>query len=733
LIQFKPIQQLNAVLKQEYYESTLSWALRVVFALNVPLIVIPFFVGFSNELVWMAFGGYMVSLIDYRGPHYKKILIQSMEGILIFLAALLGMNVATSVLACIFCMFVIGVFVALIRNWSTYGASIGVSTAFFYLFGIASPASFVNSLHYGYYVLAGAIWAIFLTIISFPFKPSNPLRRSVAKIWKTNTDFLDILILKYCVAKPVNGIKVIEKEIEIREAINQSMKLFSRRGTDSRLKAQHYDLMMDMRRATSLFSATLNSLNEELDFLTHSEFGKIKDAVLYKTLSAFAQASARLSIVMFTFRAEDLTLAKIRIKRCDIAIDLLMEAGEELELDEKGKLALSHLKETLRKSYSYLNETATLFEKKLHLKKSDYLENYRLTFNNFLLGLKARALSELVEEAFNFNSQHFTYALRVAIGLCIGVFIYKFFNIDHGHWISLTLLIVIQPYFGATRKKGLERIIGTVTGIVVGGLIMLLPLAHDVFVGMLIIVSFFVAYYLRNNYKVGVFFATVMMVILMQLSEQASWELIGWRVLSTLVGAVLAVFISYVFWPVWESERFPILMVKAVNQNKDYLQQVILFYKESEKDSWNKWRRIAEGCNNQVFASVQRMVQEPERVQKDMDISLAMSGVNIRIAREITSIALVMNDSVQQLSADELKNYFTLTEEIFDWIALHVSEPLVLKPAPDFSKVRKVTNSPVFTQTEPLKFIKIELEKIVFEMETMCALIRQQQISAEPA
>jgi hypothetical protein len=147
---------------------------------------------------------------------------------------------------------------------------------------------------------------------------------------------------------------------------------------------------------------------------------------------------------------------------------------------------------------------------------------------------------------------------------------YIFEKNDHGHWISLTMLIVIQPYFGATRKKGIERIVGTVAGIVLGGAIMLLPLPHDVFVGLLIIVSFFVAYFLRNNYKVGVFFVTIMMVILMQISQQASWELIGWRVLSTLIGALLAVVASYVFWPVWEKKRFPPLMEYALLQNKNY-------------------------------------------------------------------------------------------------------------------------------------------------------------------
>ncbi|MBC7695631.1 MAG: FUSC family protein [Burkholderiales bacterium] len=731
-MRFQPIQQLNVILKQEYFEPTISWALRVVLALNIPLIIIPLFKGFSDEVIWAAFGAYMVSLIDYRGTHYKKILIQSIEGVLIFISGIIGMNVAGSIIGCVIAMFLIGIFAALIRNWSNYGASIGVAVGFFFLFGLSNPVSFDASLKYGFYVLAGAGWAIVITIISFPFRPSNPVRRSVANIWKANTDFLDGMIQKYASTVPIDNLRIIEKEIATREAINQSIKLFSRRQKEkTKLQAQHYDMMMELRSTASLFAATLNTMNEELEMLNNPEFLKIRESVLYKTLSSFGQASARLSIVMFTFRPEDLTLAKIRVKRCEIAIGLLNETCQNLKLSEKEIVGLHHFIETLKKSFQYLNQTISQIEEKLNFQKSDYLENYKLSFNNFLVGLKPRALMELIREAFNFNSEHFTYALRVAIGLCIGVFIYKFLEIDHGHWIALTMMIVIQPYFGATRKKGIERIIGTVGGIILGGVIMLLPLPHQVFVGMLVIVSFFVAYFLRNNYKIGVFFTTIMMVVLMQLSQQGSWELIGWRVLSTLIGALLALIVSYVFWPVWEKERFPILMTKALTQNKNYLEQVVKYYNKElpAGETWYKCRRVAEGGNNTIFACVQRMVEEPQHIQNQIDFSFAMAGINIRIAREITSVALMVSETQPSMPIVELRNYFNKASEIFDWIIFHISEPLVYKTPPDFNIIKETLNAFVFSKNEDLLFIKVDLEKIIFELETICALIEQQKKS----
>lgn len=714
-MRFQPIKQINSIVTQEYFEPTISWAFRVVLALNIPLIVIPLIEGFSYNIIWAAFGAYMLALIDYRGPHYKKIIIQCIEAALMFFAALLGMGVSSSITLSILMMFMIGMFAALIRNWSDYGASIGVAVGFFFLFGLANPLPFDKALHSGIYLLIGAGWSVIITLISFPLRPSHPVRRSVARIWQANTDLLDTIIASQTEDRP-DHTKITEKEMTVRKVINHSIDLFARR-KKTRLKADHYDMMMELRRTSALFGASLNSIYEELETLNGPAFKEVKDSVLYKTLSAFGQASARMAIVIFTFRADDLTLTKVRVKRCGIAIELFKEACNDLQLSAKEKHSLSHFIETLTKANSYLQQSIIQIEEKLNFKKSDYLENYKLSINNFLSGLKPRAIIELIKELLNVNSEQFKYALRVAVMLSIGVFIFKFFKIDHGQWIALTVIIVIQPYYGATRKKGIERVVGTVLGIIVGGIIMLLPIPHDAFVVLLVIVSFFVAYFLRNNYKVGVFFVTIMMVILMQLSQQSSLQLIGWRVLSTLIGSVLALLAGYVFWPMWERERFPNLLSEALQKNRSYLMQVLAHFNRESNESWYKYRNWAEAANNNLFACVQRMFEEPEFVRESVDTNFAMVGVNIRIAREITSVALTIeqNNSLQPVA--ELKEFAKEINTLFEWLSQNALADEKAKSLPDFNRVKNTLKGSVFEKNKQLVFIRTELEKIVFELE----------------
>jgi uncharacterized membrane protein YccC len=709
---FQPSRQINAILAQENFEPTISWSLRVAFALNVPLLVLPVFTGFSAEVIWAAFGAYLLSLIDYRGLHSKKIVIQCLAALFIFMSGMLGMFVSQWLWMSVAAMFLLGIFVAIVRNWRDYGASIGVSGGFFFLYGLAYPLPLEGALSCGVYLLGGCAWAVFITLLTFRLRPSNPVKRSIAKIWSANTALLDAI----AGGKPGD---VIKSEMEVRRLINHSLDLFHRPEKGNGAPA-HYDILMDLRKNAALFSATLSAMHAEVDVLSKPPFDSVPDASLQKTISSFAQASARMAIVIFTSRHEDLTIATVRVKRCAVALEVFNEATAGLQLSDRQAQALIHFRSTMEQALHYLRQSAALMESKLSIGKSDRRESYRLSMHSFAVGLNRQTIGNLVKSVQLPGPEQIKYALRVAVTLAAGVFIFKFFNIDHGYWIPLTLLIVIQPYYGATRKKGMERSVGTIAGTIVGGVIMLLPLPHMVFMVMLVVVSFLVAFYLRNNYKIGVFFTTLMMVILLQMSQQARWELIGWRVISTLIGALLAFGASYIFWPVWEKERLPVLLAQSLRGIKAYLHQVSLYYngRLAGSESWYSGRRTAEAANNALFSSVQRMYEEPRHAQSQVDDCFAMVGMVIRITRELTSMAMIAQHYKKRMSCNALNNFSHQAGLLMEQLSARAVAG-INSEQPDFTGARRCLSEPDFQQDEPARLILLEAEKIIFELEAL--------------
>ena len=161
------------------------------------------------------------------------------------------------------------------------------------------------------------------------------------------------------------------------------------------------------------------------------------------------------------------------------------------------------------------------------------------------------------------------------------------------------------------------------------------------------------------------------------------------------------------------------------------MQRVLQYYNNENTlgEPWNKFRRVAEASNNDVFASVQRMVQEPEHIQSNVDLSFAMAGVTIRLSREITSVALSINEKERPLVIPQLSNYFLQVEKIIVWVASRLTQTNKNEALPDFSKVKESINSDVFLASEQTRFVKAELEKIIFELETLCILFKEKKYS----
>ena len=163
-------------------------------------------------------------------------------------------------------------------------------------------------------------------------------------------------------------------------------------------------------------------------------------------------------------------------------------------------------------------------------------------------------------------------------------------------------------------------------------------------------------------------------------------------------------------------------MAEALLQTKNYLLQVIKYFNGElpAGETWYRQRRLAEAANNSVFTSVQRMFEEPRHAQKEVDESFAMVGVCIRMAREITSVALLINENKQVQGTGALNIYAGEAAFIFDRIVAQLRSGEYTEI--DFTAIKKSMADPAFNNNSTLQLVKIEFEKIIFEMETLAKL-----------
>lgn len=153
----------------------------------------------------------------------------------------------------------------------------------------------------------------------------------------------------------------------------------------------------------------------------------------------------------------------------------------------------------------------------------------------------------------NLNSIFMRRALRTAFAVFVSVLVYRYFALLQGFWVPLTVVIVMQATTAATLRKGLQRFLGTMVGILLGS-ILLLKIHNVYIIDTLLIVFLFLAYYLKafNLINYGIFVIPISITVVFLVSTFVPVEaqaLIVARLYDTIIGAIIGVVVTLVVFP----------------------------------------------------------------------------------------------------------------------------------------------------------------------------------------
>lgn len=225
-------------------------------------------------------------------------------------------------------------------------------------------------------------------------------------------------------------------------------------------------------------------------------------------------------------------------------------------------------------------------------------------------------LSTLVEN-FSFSSTVFRHSLRITITILIGLLIGQILPFQNVYWILLTIVVIMRQEYGLTKQRTFHRIFGTI----LGGLIAfgILSVVHDATViTILAIIAMVLGFtFTPTNYKIGATFVTLYVVFIYGMLTPNIGDVIQYRILDTLAGALLCIMANYFLWPSWEFLNIPVHIEKSIRANRNYLKEISIFYnkKGEVSTSYRLARKQAFIAVGNLMASFQRMVQEPKSKQ----------------------------------------------------------------------------------------------------------------------
>ncbi len=236
------------------------------------------------------------------------------------------------------------------------------------------------------------------------------------------------------------------------------------------------------------------------------------------------------------------------------------------------------------------------------------------------------------------------HALRAAAAAMPALAFTMIWFTPYDHWLTITIVATMQPYFGLTYTRALERIGGTVVGGLLAALIGTVcttPISIAVAMFPLAVAALAV-----RAVSFGLFMAalTPLIVLLVDIGQPntSEWMIAGMRALLTVIGGLVAVIACLILWPSWEPERLVREVRGAIAAQGAYTVAVLShLLGETSAAAVHRVRREAGLASNSLEASISRALLEPTSGPRaPLQVAMVIDAALRRCAGRSTAILL---------------------------------------------------------------------------------------------
>jgi uncharacterized membrane protein YccC len=623
----------------------LSWGMRMTFAVIVPLFYGLYFHKMA-EVMWVIVAAESIGWVELKGSFAQRVRLLLGGAFLALVFGFAGSISSGSLLLSVILMLAVVFIATLFKNLGERGSGLSLTVYVIFIIANAYPVdSFQDIIFRCGNIGIGGLWSLAVGVLASLFMTEQmPYRRSVAFIWKSTAALAAAIDAGWDGKTQRIGVREIYlKEKEVNAAIDSSLQLYEKRAYHNNHESEHAHQMAQLRKSVYLTSATLMALAEELETLNTGLMSGEQRQSIHAILKSIEIICERMTIFTVTSKSEEEVLLRSRIIRMQNMCALLRESNIAPS-EQRAVQKIVHFTERIIKlienSLGHINSVAT---------DSSVYRSYSLM--KTLLILHHKHWIDSVRRLANINTHSFRYAVRTAIIATLALFIYKWFNIEYGYWLPFTVMIVVQPYFGATLKKALDRVLGTVLGVVAAGFLMTLPPEFHTKEILLIVCPLLMVYFLRTRYSVATFFISMFLVALFAAEHALDNSVIFIRALITIGGAALAVVGEFALLPTWDKKWLPRHIAASIHANYNYF--LFTFYPNhfSSVHQWTHYRRMAESSNSNAFDSFNRYLEEPTVKDKDYTLYYQIISHCIRVTRELNNYHIE-----SEVEKDFLKN-----------------------------------------------------------------------------
>jgi uncharacterized membrane protein YccC len=656
------IARTRDYLERNRLQPDLNRAARSTVALMVPILASQWW-HLPIEASFAAIAAQNVAQIDVRGSYPLRLgLLLAMAMILAgasWLGGITGTNLTLALCAVALLTLLGGVW----RHLSSeYGPSLAIASILLFLIALDHPGGAAVADQHFIAALIGGIFGVLVQVALWPFRAQHPLRRVVADSWLALSDLLAAIAPGEMSGMDARHQLIAERQALLRTALDQATATLA--AAPSHHKRPYLRRLEDLNLAAARFSTRFMAVNASLETLmVRPDFETLAPS-FDPVIASLTNSARTVALTVVSRQPSHLASCEVRLRR----LGSLLQAVQDRILEQTNRSP-----EAVQLTF-LLGQIVNLLpgvDEAVRATVDRGAE--RSAFSLELLDLQTwtlRPLASALNLHWRPDPSLVRFIARATVLQLIGVAAFKGLNLERGYWLPLTMLVVLQPEFGATRARAGQRVIGTLAGGITASLLLWLsPPPVFLMIAMGLTVGCF-SFWLKRNYAIAVFFITLFVVLITEISTHVTVAFTLERLAATAAGGVLSLLAAWLFWPVWERQRLPGLLANALRANRHYL--LTIGQRLTAGGAYDAEiiaaKRAAELANGIVFASLKRMSADPKNQQNRLDEAATLANGNQRLTQAFTVIALHLTPG-SPLRQPELPTYVELAAEAFEALA----------------------------------------------------------------
>ena len=648
--------------------------LRAAIATVLPIAIVEY-TGWTS-LVWTALGGFETSIADVGGLYRTRAMSMGLVAFggaaSMFVATLAGGTPFWAVLLMFLWAFGCGLA-------GMYGNAMSTASnlvAAMFLIALGMPSDFATALQRPGMFLIGALLAIFLSLVLWPLQPYQPVRVAVGECYQQLSELMRasfLLTSKTVVSEDTWNLPLSQKRILVREALATARAALAQtRATRQGASELGQRLLVLTEIADQLFISTA-ALTEVLESYRSGQPWEQVRALIQYAVEQLAQRCHTLAVTISSSRSK----TSVNLWELDRAIDKLKEELKELrqatskqQVDYSVLLVVDYTVRILDRSAKYIHAAADAMEccregRSLRRPESTASE---LEWN------PSPSMLQVLRDNLTLDSVVFRHALRLGVTAAVAVAIYSVFGLREGYWVTLTVVVILKPYTGATFQRGLQRVLGTVVGGILAAI--LAAMIHSPLMMAFLLFPLTVAMIALQqiNYGFFVFFLTPQVVLMDNILNPGNWQLALDRIVDTAIGGSLALIGGYLLWPSREYLRLPNQFATTIEANRVCFQVVLAKYlgRESEGKSIQSALQQVRLENTNAEASFQRLLSEPHKRQGNLEPMIALLASIHQFFYAVTVLAVHLSQWSGHHPLPGLEKFAQQIEDVMANLAVSV-------------------------------------------------------------